>query len=106
MALIKVENAKVLKAVGTRGGFSIEEWVTLPDGRTFPKSYTVWYEGNSNTYKEGQIVTVTGELSAKVFDYVNETTGQPGRGVSININNPEITLQHDVAETTTEELPF
>lgn len=107
MALIKLENATVMYAVGSRGAFAVEEHVTLPDGRSFPKKYTVWYEGNTNTYKPGQIVEITGVLSAKIRDYVNDATGQPGRAIDMSINNPEVTVLHDVkAEPKDEGAPF
>lgn len=103
MALIRVENAEIVRQVGSRGAFAIQEYVTLPNGQSFPKTYTVWYEGNTNEYKTGAIVTVTGTLSAKVRPYTT-SNGQEKHAVDLAINDVEVTVEHDVK--TGEEVPF
>ena len=49
-------------------GFSLEETITLSDGRSFPKYWTIW--GHNNDALEGDHVQIKGELSAKILkDY-------------------------------------
>lgn len=97
MALLKVENGEVIRHVGSRGAFAIQEHVTLPDGRTFPKTYTVWAEGDAPAL--GALVSVIGVFSAKVREYNAGGEGinaRPKSAIDISINDPEVTVQHDV----------
>lgn len=103
MALIRIENAEIVRQVGSRGAFAVQEYVTLPNGQSFPKTYTVWYEGDSNAYKTGSIVTVTGTLSAKVRPYTTGN-GQEKHAVDLAINDVEVTVEHTVK--TGEDAPF
>lgn len=103
MALLKIESGTVKRHVGSRGAFAIEEQVTLPDGRSFPKMYTVWYEGEPPAV--GAIVSVTGVFSAKTREYPAPSGMKTA--VDISLNEPEVTTLHAVAQLTqSEELPF
>lgn len=84
MALIKIESARVVRHVGTRGAFACEEYVTLPDGRSFPRFYTVWHEGTP--VEIDGIVAVVGEMSAKTRE-----TAQGKWVADIAVNNPTVT---------------
>lgn len=86
MALIKIESGRVLRYVGTRGAFAVEEYVNLPDGRSFPKVYTVWHEGTAPEI-DG-IVQVHGELSVKVREY--QAGGVTKHVADISINQPTV----------------
>lgn len=94
MALLKIESAEVTRHVGTRGAFAIAEHITLPDGRTFPKTYTVWAEGTAPEI--GAIVSVTGIFGAKVREYPvsNGPVAAPTmkHAVDISINEPQVTI--------------
>lgn len=104
MALLKIESGTVTRHIGSRGAFVLEEQVTLPDGRSFPKSYTVWYEGD-NTPQNGAIVSVIGKFSAKTREYPAPSGMKTA--VDISINEPEVTVLHAVKEATVDEgLPF
>ncbi len=103
MALLKIESGEVIRQVGTRGAFALQEHVTLPDGRTFPKTYTVWYEGNTNSFPTGSLVTVTGVFSAKTREYAAPSGMKTA--VDISINDPEVTLLHE-NKATDEGAPF
>lgn len=83
MALIKITDATVKKAHGTRGAFIAEETIEIPDGRSFPRTYIVW---NTEAMPAiGAKVNVTGELTVK------PRTIDDGRTfVDISINNPQI----------------
>jgi hypothetical protein len=101
MAIIKVENAEVIRKVGSRGGFAINENITLPDGRSFPKSYTVWLEGEAPNI--GALVTVVGVYSAKLREYPAPSGMK--HAIDVSINEPEVTVLHD-KKPSTEEVPF
>lgn len=116
MALIKIESAEVKRIVGSRGAFAVEEHVTLPDGRSFPKSYTVWAD---EAPLLGSIVTVTGNMSAKIREYPAPSGMK--HAIDISINEPNVTILAapkpatveataeailGLAETTGKELPF
>lgn len=102
MALLKVESGTVTRHVGSRGAFVVEEQVTLPDGRSFPKSFTVWNEGEAPAI--GSIVSVIGKFSSKTREYPAPSGMKTA--VDISINEPEVTTLHAVAQPTVEELPF
>lgn len=87
MALIKIESARVVRHVGTRGAFAVEEYVNLPDGRSFPKTYTVWNEGTAP--EVDGIVAVVGELSTKVREY--QLNGSTKYAVDVSVNQPTVT---------------
>lgn len=117
MALIKIESGEVTRHVGTRGAFAVAETVTLPDGRTFPKSYTVWQDNEAPAI--GAIVAVTGVMSAKIREY--ESQGNVKHAIDISINDPEVTIMGNpkpatpeataaeiqaIADSAVRELPF
>lgn len=87
MALLKIESGEVTRHVGTRGAFAVAEMVNLPDGRSFPKTYTVWAE---EAPEIGTIVSVIGVMSAKTREY--ETANGTKTAVDISINEPNITV--------------
>lgn len=99
MALLKIESAEVTRHVGSRGAFAIAETVTLPDGRSFPKSYTVWHEGEAPTV--GSIVSVTGVFSAKLREYAAPSGMKTA--IDISINEPEVNV---LGSNKSEEVPF
>lgn len=87
MALLKIESGEVTRHVGTRGAFAVAEMVTLPDGRSFPKTYTVWAD---EAPEIGSIVSVIGVMSAKAREY--ETANGPKTAIDISINEPEVNV--------------
>lgn len=105
MALLKIENAKVIRTVGTRGAFAVEEYVTLPDGRTFPKTFTVWNE-KEPAPPVGSLVSVVGVLSAKTREYPAPSGMKTA--IDMSINEPEFQILHavKVEDDNKEETPF
>ena len=87
MALLKIESGEVTRHVGTRGAFAVAEMVNLPDGRSFPKTYTVWAE---QAPEVGTIVSVIGLMSAKTREYAAPSGMKTA--VDISINDPEVTV--------------
>lgn len=102
MALMKLTEVKVKQHIGTNGAFSVEEWIHLPDGRSFPKTFTVW----ANEAPEiGTIVNVIGSFSAKAREYA-APSGQK-IAIDVSINEPEVTIVSTAqAETPKESAPF
>lgn len=88
MALIKIESGEVTRIVGQNGAFAVGEEVSLPDGRSFMKQYTVWNHGEAP--QVGQIVSVIGQFSAKIREY-DSPTGKK-QAIDVSINDPEVTL--------------
>lgn len=105
MAYIKIESAEVTRSVGSRGAFQIHEYVTLPDGRTFPKTFTVWQEGEVPNV--GTIVQVYGTLSTKVREWT-DNTGTVKHVVDVSINEPTVSIigkpKPDTMEKTLEAM--
>lgn len=91
MALIKIPSGEVIRHVGTNGGFQVEEYVTLPDGRSFPKKYTVWHKGEPPVI--GAIVEVFGIMSAKINEFLPDGGGPNiRRSIDISVNEPTWTI--------------
>jgi aspartate carbamoyltransferase regulatory subunit len=87
MALLKIESGEVTRHVGARGAFAVAEMVNLPDGRSFPKTYTVWAD---EAPEIGTIVSVIGVMSAKVREY--QSANGLKQAVDISINEPNVTV--------------
>lgn len=99
MALLKIESAEVTRHVGSRGAFAVSETVTLPDGRSFPKSYTIWFEGEAPAI--GSIVSVIGVFSAKLREYAAPSGIK--QAIDVSINEPAVTI---LGSDKTSEAPF
>lgn len=112
----KIETAVVSRHVGDRGAFAAEETINLPDGRSFPKTYTIWA---SEAPPIGTIIQVTGEVTIKQREYAAPSGMKTA--IDINFNNPNVTILgtpkpatveetaqaiQDIAATTGQELPF
>lgn len=117
MALIKIESAEVLRSVGTQGAFAVGEYVTLPNGASFQKQFTVWAKGEAP--EKGTIVSVIGQLGMKIREYAAPTGMK--HAIDVSINEPEVTVLgapkpatveetaaaiEDIAASTGKELPF
>lgn len=109
----KIESGVVTRAVGVRGAFAVEETITLPDGRSFPKSYTVWA---AECPPIGAIVQVTGEVTIKQREYAAPSGMKTA--IDVNFNNPAVVIMGAPVETVqavenvetilgaTQEVPF
>lgn len=83
----KIESGTVTRRVGDRGAFALEETINLPDGRSFPKSYTVWA---SECPPIGSIVQVTGEVTIKQREYAAPSGMKTA--IDVNFNNPNVII--------------
>lgn len=83
MARVTVENAEVVKHLGSKG-YVIQTQYQTRQGETRKESWTVWGEQP----QLGQIVSVTGNITVKLDEWESdEGKRQVARG---HINNPEL----------------
>lgn len=98
MATVTVENAEVIKINSVGFGVKVLEKQTR-DGQEFTQRFTLWFKEPSGL-KEGDRVTVTGFLGAKVSEPWNDkVTNEERRSVELNINAPRLSA-------STAEEPF
>lgn len=96
-----IESGEVVRQIGSRGGFAVQETINLPDGRSFPKTYTVWHEGDP--IATGSIVSVTGEVTVKLREYAAPSGMKTA--ADINFNNPVVKVLGHVPQVEAEAAP-
>ena len=94
MATIEIENATVVRIIEGYG-FEVAETVMIK-GEERKSYFTVW--NKAVKVAVGDIVTVSGDYSAKVDSYTGRDN-QPRNKVSVSVNNAEVM-------TSGEDLPF
>jgi len=82
---IRVENARVERIIEGYG-FKASEEITLKSGDKGKQWFTVWTSGS---FREGDTVTVTGDLSAKVEEYTGRDN-TPKTTAAIHVNNAKV----------------
>lgn len=85
MAKVRIENARVERIIEGYG-FKASEEITLRSGDKGKAWFTVWTSGK---FSEGDIVNVTGDLSAKVEEYTGRDN-QPKTTAAIHVNNAKV----------------
>lgn len=90
MAEITIENAKVVRIIDGYG-FEVAETVLIK-GEERKSYFTVW--NKSVKVNVGDVVTVTGDYSAKVDSYTDKTN-TPRNKVSVSVNNAEVMTGED-----------
>lgn len=85
MATVEIENAKVSRIIEGYG-FEVTE-TRLVKGEEYKSYYTVW--NKQVQVQVGDVVTVAGDLSAKVDSYTDKTN-TPRHKVSLSVNNAEV----------------
>lgn len=94
MATVTIENAEVFRLI-PGFGFKLVEVKKLRNGDTAKNYYTIW---TKEQVKEGDIVTVEGELSVKLEEFTGKD-GKPRNAAAVHVNNALVMI-------ATEELPF
>lgn len=94
MATVTIENGQVARLIPSYG-FKLLETRKLRNGDTAKNYYTVW---TKEQVKEGDIVTVEGELSVKLEEYTGKDN-KPRQAAAVHVNNALVMVQ-------SEELPF
>lgn len=85
MAQVKITNAVV--AFTNAKGFTAKAQVKDFMGETRDEYYKVWTD---QKFKEGDVVEIIGDLSARIEEYTDKRTGQAKTAAAIHVNNPII----------------
>lgn len=88
MSIVNLKNVKVYATFSK--GFRVVEESTGKDGQTYKQRWTVWADAmESGKIREGDIVSVSGFLGAKVNDWEDKDHVQR-HSVELSINSPRI----------------
>ena len=82
MATVTIENAEVFRLIEGYGFKAVEKF-RLKSGEEAKRYYTVW---TKETVKEGDTVTIEGDLSVKVEEYTGKHN-QPKTTAAVHVNN-------------------
>jgi hypothetical protein len=82
MATVTIENAEVFKIIDGYGFKAVEKF-RLRSGEEGKRYYTVW---TKEAVKQGDILTIEGELSVKVEEYTGKDN-QPKTSAAVHVNN-------------------
>jgi hypothetical protein len=88
MATIEIENAKVIRIIEGYG-FEVAE-SRLVKGEEYKSYFTIW--NKAVKVAVGDIVTVSGDYSAKIDEYIDKNN-TPKTKVSVSVNNAEVMTQ-------------
>lgn len=95
-----IPTGEVTRHIGSQGAFEVAETITLQDGRSFPKKYTIWAKGEPPAI--GSIVAVSGDVTIKSREYAAPSGMKTA--IDVNFNDPTVTIHGSVK--TEEGLPF
>ena len=82
MATVTIENAEVFRIIEGYGFKAVEKF-RLKSGDEGKRYYTVW---TKETVKEGDTVTIEGDLSVKIEEYTGKDN-QPKTTAAVHVNN-------------------
>ena len=82
MATVTIENAEVFRIIDGYGFKAVEKF-RLKSGDEGKRYYTVW---TKETVKEGDTVTIEGDLSVKIEEYTGKDN-QPKTTAAVHVNN-------------------
>jgi hypothetical protein len=87
MAIINLKNVEVTRVNRVGHGVQVTD-SNETAGRTYKTRYTVWFT-DAHGLREGDVVSVSGILGAKVGDpYSDKMTGEQRRSVELSVNPP------------------
>jgi len=104
MAIIRLKEVTVTRLNNTGNGVKVTE-SNESGGKTYKTRFTCWFDEPSGL-REGDIVSLSGFLGAKVGDPWTGNDGQERRSVEYSINKPRIDTGERngaTSEATTEE---
>jgi len=106
MAIIKLHEVTVTRLNNTGNGVKVTE-SNESGGKTFKKHFTCWFDEPSGL-REGDIVSLSGFLGAKVGDPWTGDDGQERRSVELSLNKPRIDTgaSSSAAPAATREEPW
>ena len=88
MAIVKLKEVTVTRLNNTGNGVQVTE-TNESGGKTYKTRFTVWFDEPSGL-REGDIVSLSGFLGAKVGDPWTGDDNQERRSVEFSINKPRI----------------
>jgi hypothetical protein len=88
MAIVQLKEVTVTRLNNTGNGVKVTE-SNESGGKTYTKQFTCWFDEPSGLI-EGDIVSLSGFLGAKVGDPWTGDDGQERRSVELSINKPRI----------------
>ena len=97
MSQITVNNARVVKHVGTNGAFQIVETYN----GDWSRYWTVWNKAEGAAPEVDSIVNVSGEFNAKIRSY-EAKNGDEKHAVDLSINNPVWLVELNAGKTDAE----
>jgi hypothetical protein len=88
MAIVQLKDVRVSFVNGRGGGFKVEE-VNESRGKTYKTRFSVWPTTDAGV-QVGDVISLSGFLSAKVGDPWEGSDGQPRYSVELSVNSPRI----------------
>jgi len=104
MAIVNLKEVTVTRLNNTGNGVKVTE-TNESNGKTYKKHFTCWFDEPSGLI-EGDIVSLSGLLGAKVGDPWTGDDGQERRSVELSLNKPRINTGESTSApsaATTEE---
>lgn len=90
MALINIKDATVTRVNRNGFGVQVKEADRTVNGKTFKGDrYTVWFT-SPHGLSEGDTVSVSGFLAAKVGEPWSDREGNERRSVELSVNSPRV----------------
>ncbi|RZU64913.1 hypothetical protein EV379_1224 [Microterricola gilva] len=97
MAIVKLKDVTVTRLNNSGNGVKVVE-ENESAGKVYKTSYTLWFKEPSGL-SVGDVVSVSGLLSAKVGDPWTGDDGQERRSVDLSLNAPRISTGEATAAT-------
>lgn len=85
MAQIKISNATVVFT--NAKGFTVKTQSKDFMGETRDQYFKIWTE---QKYEKGDVLEIVGDVSARLEEYKDKTTGEDKLTAAIHVNNPVI----------------
>lgn len=90
MAFVNIQKAQVERIIQDKGFVAVESYTTR-NGEEKQTKYTIWTDNPNEIPGEGVIVNVSGALSVRVQEFVNDEQ-ETVQFAQIHVNRPKITL--------------
>lgn len=112
MAVVKIKDAQVTRVNSKGFGVKVTESNEYA-GKTYKTQYTLWFT-QPHGLSEGDVVSVSGFLGAKVGDPWTDRDGNERTSVELSVNNPKldgfpapaVRVEEPWAATPSTEVPF
>ena len=88
MALVKLKDVAVVRVNQTGYGVQVEESNEF-QGKTFKQRFTLWFK-EPHGLREGDVISASGFLGAKVSDPWTDKEGVERRTAELSLNSPRL----------------